>query len=61
MKMINILPGTSMQSFKIDTVMSMTVECIETFNITIMSVSTCGVAIGSDNTSTVMIKDNGSK
>ena len=59
--MINISAGESTQSFKIDTVVSRMVECTETFNITIMSVNTCGVAIGNINTSTVMIKDNSSK
>ena len=61
MKMINILAEESTQSFEINTIMSKAVECIETFNISIISVTGCGVTIGSNNTSKVMIKDNGSK
>ena len=58
--MINISAGESTQSYEID-VKSRMAECTETFDIIIKSVTACGVAIGSNNTSTVMIKDNSSK
>ena len=60
MKIIHILAGESTQSFEIDIIMSRVAECIETFNISITSTA-CGVIIGSNNTSEVMIKDNASK
>ena len=34
------------------------VECIETFNVMITSVTTCGVTIGTNNMSEVVITDN---
>ena len=37
------------------------VECNEMFNITMMSVTTCGVAIGSNRISEVMIRDDDGK
>ena len=37
------------------------VECNEMFNITMMSVTTCGVTIGSNRISEVMIRDNDRK
>ena len=36
-------------------------ECHETFNVTIVSVTTCGVTIGSNNISEVMITDDDGK
>ena len=37
------------------------VECNETFNIAMISVTTCGVTIGSINSVEVMIRDNDGK
>ena len=37
------------------------VECNEMFNITMMSVTTCGVTIGSNRISEVMIRDDDGK
>ena len=37
------------------------VECDETFNVTIVSITTCGVTIGSNNNSEVMITDDDGK
>ena len=37
------------------------VECNEMFNITMVSVNTCGVTIGSDRFSEVMIRDDDGK
>ena len=37
------------------------VECNEMFNVTMMSVTTCGVTIGSNGISEVMIRDDDGK
>ena len=37
------------------------VECNETFNVTMVSVTTCGVTIGSNRISEVMIRDDDGK
>lgn len=55
---VSIPAGKSMVNFTVDTIISEMVECDETFNISIISVTTCGVTIGSNNNSKVIIKDN---
>ena len=60
-KAIIIPPGVTMQTFQINVVNNNIVECDETFNVTIVSVTTCGVAIGSNNISEVMITDDDGK
>ena len=60
-KDIIIPPGVTMQTLKINVVNNNIVECHETFNVTIVSVTTCGVTIGSNNNSEVMITDDDGK
>ena len=55
---VNVLAGVTMQPLTINIIDSSTVECNETFNVTIVSVTTCGVTIGSTFNSEVMISDN---
>ena len=50
-----------MQTFSINIIDNDIVECNETFNVTMMSVTTCGVTIGSNRISEVMIRDDGGK
>jgi len=47
-----------MHSFTISIVNNNIVECDETFNVIIMSVTTCGVTIGSDDRTVVRIADD---
>ena len=58
---ITIPPGTLMQTFLINIFDSNLLECNETFIITMVSVTTCGVTIGSNNNSEVMIRDDDGK
>ena len=58
---VNIPAGKSMVNFTVNTTISEMVECDETFDISMISVSACGVAIGSINNSKVIIKDNAGK
>lgn len=55
---ITVSAGVTAQSFKINIVNSDLVECTETFNVRIKSVTSCGFAIGSINITKVMITDN---
>ena len=50
-----------MERFTINTTISTMVECDETFNVSIISVTACGVSVGSNNNSEVIIKDNNGK
>ena len=50
-----------MQTFAINITDNSDVECNETFSMAIISVTTCGVTIGSDRVSEVMIRDDDSK
>ena len=50
-----------MQTFMINIVNNNVKECIESFNVRIISVTTCGVAIGNNNMSEVIITDDDSK
>ena len=49
------------QSFKVVPINDTKLECSETFNITIQSVTVCGVAIGSSNDIEMSIRDDDSK
>ena len=50
-----------MQPFTINIIDNRIIECNEIFNVTIVSVTTCGVTIGSNNISEVMITDDDGK
>ena len=58
---LNVPAGVIMESLAINIIENNTVECNETFNVTIVSVTTCGVTIGSNNSSEVMITDDDGK
>ena len=58
---ITIPPGTLMQSFIINIFDNNLMECNETFIIKMASVTTCGVTIGINNNSEVMIRDDDGK
>ena len=58
---VNISAGVMRQSFAIDIINDNIVECNEIFNVAIVSVTACGVTIGSNNRSEVTIKDNNGK
>ena len=60
-KTITISPGVTSQSLLINIIDNNIVECNEKFNVTMMSVTTCGVAIGSNRVSEVMIRDDDGK
>ena len=61
MEMITIPPGVMTQSFTISITDDNLVECVETFTVRILSVTTCGVTVGSVNNALVMILDDASK
>ena len=50
-----------MQTFSINIIDNDIVECNETFSVTMVSVTTCGVTIGSNRISEVMIRDDDGK
>ena len=56
---VNTPAGVTTQPLTINIINNNIVECDETFNVTIVSVTTCGVTIGSNNISEVMITDYG--
>ena len=58
MIIVNVSAGVPTQSFEISSMNSKTVECNETFNVTIISVTGCGVTIGNNSNSEVKIQDN---
>ena len=60
-RVVNVPAGVMMQSFTVAISDNGIVECDETFIVTIMSVTTCGVTIGSNNMSEVTITDDDSK
>ena len=60
-RVVNVPTGVLVQSFTVAISDDGIVECDETFNVTIMSVTTCGVTIGSNNMSEVTITDDDSK
>ena len=60
--MVIIVPaGVMTHSFTISITNNDIVECVETFTVTISSVTTCGVTIGSDSSTEVRITDDDGK
>ena len=59
--LVSVPAGVTMQSFTTHITDNNIVECDEIFNVTIVSVTTCGVTIGSNNISEVMIRDDDGK
>ena len=53
--------GVTMQPVTINIIDNNIVECNEMFNVTMVPVTTCGVTIGNDGISEVMIRDDDSK
>ena len=58
---VNVPAGVTTQPLAINIIDNNITECNETFNVTIVSVTTCGVTIGSNNISEVMITDDDGK
>ena len=58
---VNIPAGVTMQPVTIKIIDNNIVECNELFKVTMVSVTTCGVTIGSNRISEVMIRDDDSK
>ena len=58
---INVPAEVTMQMFTINIAENNIVECNETFNVIMMSVTTCGVTIGSNRISEVIIRDDDGK
>ena len=61
MMMVNVIAGVMTQSFTVPIVDNNIVECNETFIVTILSVTTCGVTIGNNYRSEVRIADDDGK
>ena len=58
---VNVPTGVTTQPLIINIIDNDILECDETFNVAIVSVTACGVTIGSNNISEVMIKDDDGK
>ena len=58
---ISISPRVTSRFLTVDIINNNIVECNEAFNVTMMSVTTCGVTVGSNRISQVMIRDDDSK
>ena len=58
---VNVPAEVTMQPLTINILDNNIVECHETFNVTMVSVTTCGVTIGSNSNSEVMIRDDDRK
>ena len=58
---VNVPAGVTMQSLTINIIDDNIVECDEMFNVTMVSVTTYGVTIGSNRISEVMIRDDDGK
>ena len=58
---INVPAEVTMQPFTINIAENNIVECNEKFNVIMMSVTTCGVTIGSNRISEVIIRDDDGK
>ena len=58
---VNVPAGVTTQPLAINIIDNNITECNEAFNVTIVSVTTCGVTIGSNNISEVMITDDDGK
>ena len=59
MTMVTVPAGVLTQSITISIVDDKIVECIEIFNVTISSVTTCGINIGNVYNTEVRINDDG--
>ena len=59
--MVNVSAGVMTQQFTISIANNNIVECVETFTVTISSVTTCGVTIGSVSSTEVRITDDDSE
>ena len=59
--MVDVSARVISQSFIVAIVDNDVVECAETFIVTILSVTTCAVTIGNNNSSEVIITDDDSK
>ena len=57
----NVPAGVTMQPLTINITDNNIVECNEMFNVTMVSVTTCGVTIESNRISEVMIRDDDGK
>ena len=60
-RMVIVPAGVMMHPFTIPITNNNIVECVETFIVTISSVTTCGVTIGSVSSTEVRITDDDSK
>ena len=58
---VNVSAGVTMQPLTINIIDNNIVECDEMFYVTIVSFTACGVIIGGNNISEVMIRDNDGK
>ena len=58
---VNVSAGVAMQPLAINIIDNNIVECNEMFNVTMMSVTTCGITTGSNGISEVMIRDDDGK
>ena len=58
---VDVLAGVVTQEIMINIINNSIVECIERFNVRITSATTCGVTIGTNNMSEVVITDDDSK
>ena len=61
MRIVTVPAGVMMHPFTILITNNNIVECVETFIVTISSVTTCGVTIGSVSSTEVRITDDDSK
>ena len=60
-RVVNVPAGVMTETFTVTITNNNVVECNETFTVTISSVTTCGVTIGSDSSTVVRITDDDSK
>ena len=58
---VNVPSGVKIQSFTINITDSSIVKCNEKFNVVLLSVTTCGVTIGHNKITEVIIRDAKSK
>ena len=58
---VNVPAGVTMQPLAINIIDNNIVECNEMFNVMMVSVTTCGVTIGSNRISEVIIRDDDGK
>ena len=58
-RQINVSPQTTTQSFTLPIINDETVECVETFGVVIISVTTCGVTISNNRTEVMITDDDG--